>query len=200
MKRPGTEPDSFTLNNTVDLLWKREFDQYRKRQIPHPIMIKNQIDAIPFMHESINQWRSYKAGGIRFINNDGIELYGVIDDICITPKNELIIVDFKATAKHKQFMTYNARNQWKDSNKRQMAFYANLFKQNGFSIHNTGYFIYSTARKDMPHFNQKLDFESALLPCDIDDSWIDPTVQEILYCLDQSMPPEANKECLFCKF
>ena len=39
----------FTLNNAVDNLCKNEFDFYRRKQQPHPIFIKNNIDAVPFI-------------------------------------------------------------------------------------------------------------------------------------------------------
>ena len=46
---PGTP--GWTLNETTDLLLKKEFDICRKNQIPHEIFKKNNIDyLIPFQH------------------------------------------------------------------------------------------------------------------------------------------------------
>src|SRR4029077_16162998 len=70
MKRPGMDSDSFSLNNAVDTLWKKEFDVYRVQQIPHPIMIKNKIEAVPFKHEQFESWRNYRSGGVRFVDPD----------------------------------------------------------------------------------------------------------------------------------
>ena len=39
--RPPSFP--FNLNNAVDELLKNEFDTYREKQEPHPIMIENRI-------------------------------------------------------------------------------------------------------------------------------------------------------------
>ena len=49
---------TFTLNNAVDNLYKNEFDLYRKEKKPHPIMIKNNLDCIPYENENLDQWRN----------------------------------------------------------------------------------------------------------------------------------------------
>ena len=203
MKRPATERDFFALNNAVDILWKKEFDHYRKQQLTHPIMVQNKIDAIPFEHELLLcRWRNYKSGGIKFIDlQNGIELSGVIDDLWFNQKTqELIIVDYKATAKHTEFMTYAVKTKWTVANERQMSFYAYLFKKNNFAVHATGYFIYSAVRTNTPFFDNKLDFQSAVLPCWIDDSWIEQTLKDIRSCLDQTKLPEPAKDCEFCEY
>lgn len=200
MKRPGTDPDSFSLNNAIDILWKKEFDVYRDQQIPHPIMTKNNIEAIPFKNELFDNWRDYKAGGIRFVDsNNGLEFFGIIDEILINSDNELIIIDYKATAK-KGKTILNDSNKWLISNKRQMSFYAFLFKKHGYKVHSTGYFIYSIANNDKPFFNQKLEFESTVLSYELDDSWVEQIIQEIRICLNQPDAPRPAADCNFCKF
>ncbi|MBP6869713.1 PD-(D/E)XK nuclease family protein [Candidatus Babeliales bacterium] len=200
-KRPKVDADSFALNQAVDFLWKREFDLYREEQAPHPIMVQYKIDALPLQYVSLQKWRDYKLGGIRFVHQDyNIELFGVIDDLWINHKNEIIVVDYKATVKHSQFMTYTTRTKWTEGNERQMSFYAYLFKQNKFLVHNKGYFIYSAARKHAEFFNQRLDFESTIVPCPIDDLWIEITLQGIRSCLSQSYLPKAALGCEFCGY
>ena len=44
--RPPSFP--FNLNNAVDELLKNEFDTYREKQEPHPIMVENRIKALPY--------------------------------------------------------------------------------------------------------------------------------------------------------
>ena len=46
IKRPGLDPDSFSLPKAVDKLVKDDFDFYRKQQEPHPIMVQNNIEEI----------------------------------------------------------------------------------------------------------------------------------------------------------
>ena len=164
---------------------KNEFDSYRIQQKSHPLMIKNDIEAIPFIHESLPVWRNHRAGGIRFSDIDnGIELFGVIDDIWINPQGELIIVDYKATAKQGKF-GLNLSNSWNSINNRQVAFYAYLFQRNGFKTHDTGYFVYCIADNDKPALNGKLEFETKVVSYQIDYSWIAKTIHNILTCLNQ---------------
>ena len=199
-KRPGADPDFFSLNNAVDSLLKNEFDEYRKQKKAHPIMTQYNIEAIPFMHELLPNWRSYKTGGIRFcdyINN--VELFGVIDDIWINLQHELIIVDYKATARQGS-VVLNLNYNWNITNKRQASFYAYLFKKHGYQINNTGYFIYSIANTDKSTFNEKLEFEMRVLPYQIDYSWIEKAIQDIRNCLDQEFVPAPKYDCNYCNF
>lgn len=200
MKRPGMDSESFSLNNVIDALWKKEFDVYREQQAPHPIMIQNNIEAIPFKHVLFEGWRDYRTGGVRFVDTvNALELSGVIDDLWVNPDNELIIVDYKATAKHGR-VVLNDSNKWLVSNKRQMSFYAFLFKKHGYKVHGTGYFIYSIADNDKPVFDQRLEFNSTLLAYELDDSWIEEVAQDIRACLDQPGAPRQADDCNFCKF
>ena len=47
----------FLLNSAVDNLYKNEFDYYRKKEEPHPLMIKNNVSAIPYAHKDLDIWR-----------------------------------------------------------------------------------------------------------------------------------------------
>lgn len=200
MKRPGMDSDLFSLNNAIDALWKKEFDFYREQEMPHPIMTKNKIKAIPFKHELFDGWRDYRSGGIRFIDSDNkLELYGVIDDLWINSDNELIVVDYKATARKGKIILSDS-NKWLISNKRQMSFYAFLFKKHGYKVHDTGYFIYSIADNGKPLFDQKLEFDSSILSYEIDDSWVEEVIQDMRSCLDQTNAPKPAADCEFCKF
>ena len=38
----------WALNVAVDELLKKEFDQYRKEQKPHPIMVKHKLNFVPY--------------------------------------------------------------------------------------------------------------------------------------------------------
>lgn len=200
MKRPSIDPDCFSLNNAVDLLLKNEFDKYRREQKAHPIMIKNKIEAVPLVHESFPAWRNYKSGGIRFRDDaNGIELYGIVDDVWINPQQEFIIVDYKATAKQGS-KALNLSNSWNSSNKRQMSFYAFIFKKCGYTIHHTGYFLYSIADNNKPALNEKLEFETRVVSYELDDTWVEATLQDIRYCLDQRMVPVSAATCEVCRF
>ena len=65
--RPPSLP--FTLNSAVDNLCKNEFDFYRAKGKPHPMFIKHGIEAVPFAHEKMDEWRN-NFKGIRYRNED----------------------------------------------------------------------------------------------------------------------------------
>lgn len=199
-KRPGIDPDVFSLNKAVDTLWKKEFDEYREKQLPHPIMAAHNIDAVPLKYYLLSDWRNYKAGGIRFFDDSsGIEFFGVVDDIWINSSNELIIVDYKATSKQKRYVAIDITDKWKNSNQLQIEFYASLFRKNGYLVNDTGYLICSFVQ-DKKAFDQRLDFESYLQPCVINDAWVEVIINDIRSCLEQDKMPPFNENCEFCKF
>ncbi len=53
---------AFTLNSATDTLLKKEFDICRAKSKPHPLMKKYKIDAVPFQHEKMGEWRENFKG------------------------------------------------------------------------------------------------------------------------------------------
>ncbi|MEK7195231.1 MAG: hypothetical protein AAB655_00890, partial [Patescibacteria group bacterium] len=88
-------PPPYTINSAIDYLLKQEFDIYRGKGTPHPIMVKNNIDAIPYKHEKMNEWR-HNFTGVRYHHKPTDFLVtGAVDDVWVNPKGELIVVDYK---------------------------------------------------------------------------------------------------------
>ena len=58
----------WALNVAVDELLKKEFDQYRKEQKPHPIMIKHKLNFVPYKHKDLDVWRNSLKGGISYLD------------------------------------------------------------------------------------------------------------------------------------
>ena len=57
------------------------------------------IDAVPFKHEMMDEWRE-NFKGVRFLHEPtNLLITGAVDDIWQNPTGELIVVDYKATAK-----------------------------------------------------------------------------------------------------
>jgi len=98
----------FNLNSAVDHLLKKEFDHYRTNSEPHPLMLKHKVNALPFQHEKLEDWRKNQRG-ISYLHEETQFLVaGAIDDVWVNPSGELIIVDYKATSKSK--------DRWKSTN------------------------------------------------------------------------------------
>ena len=68
---PGTP--GWTLNETTDLLLKKEFDKCRIAQKPHRIFIKYGLNhLVPFLHKDMDKWRDSLRHGLstRFKNTN----------------------------------------------------------------------------------------------------------------------------------
>lgn len=193
--RPPGYP--FTLNTAVDHLLKKEFDSYRSKGIPHPLMDAYNVDAIPFQHKDMDVWRENFKGISHFHKNTGFTVSGAVDDVWVNPKGELHVVDYKATSKD---TTPTLDAPWQDSYKRQMEIYQWLLRRNGFTVSDTGYFVYANGRKDAEAFNGKLEFEMVILSYTGSDSWIEGTLADIKQCLDDTMFPKPGTECDYCVY
>jgi len=201
VKRPSGP--SFTLNNAVDELFKREFDTRRAAGEAHPLMTAYGIDAIPFQHEQLEEWRDALRKGIGY-HHEPTNLYlrGGIDDVWVTPSDELIIVDYKATSKK---VGPSTEEDLYPSYKRQMEIYQWLFRKNGFKVSPTGYFVYANGKSDEKAFDAKLEFDIKLIGYTGDDSWVEPTVFKMKEMLTSEEIPEVGTAfgggpCDFCTY
>ena len=186
VKRPSMP--SFTLNNAVDELFKREFDIHRAGATTHPLMKKYGLDAVPFQDERMEEWRDALRRGISFLHEPtNILVRGGIDDVWVTPQGELIIVDYKATSKK---VGPSSPDYLYDSYKKQMEVYQWLFRKNDFSVSPTGYFVYANGKADAEAFDAKLEFDIELIPYTGSDTWVEPAVfalKEML--MSDEIPP-----------
>lgn len=195
IKRPSGPPMS--LNIAVDGLLKKEFDAHRAQQTAHPFMKEYGIDAVPFAHPSMDEWR-HNFTGVRTVHTPtNLAVFGAVDDIWSTPEGELIVVDYKATSKAQE-VSLDAP--WQISYKRQMEVYQWLLRQNGFAVSPTGYFVYVNGRTDLEAFDGKLEFRVKLLPYTGSDAWVEDTLLRIRKCLRSSRIPKAAGDCEYCAY
>lgn len=197
----GVAPPSgppFSLNNAVDALLKNEFDQYRLKQEIHPLMKDAGIDAIPFQHEKIEEWRDALHKGITYLYpGTNLVITGGVDDLWVDKAGRLVVVDYKATSKNGQ-VSLDA--DWQISYKRQMSLYAWLFEKNGFRVSDTGYFVYCNGNAKLPAFNKRIEFEITVIPYKTDFSWIDAAIQSAYACLQSPKAPHPTESCTFCEY
>lgn len=188
----------FALNSAVDKLLKKEFDVHRAAKTAHPLMKEYGVDAVPMAHERMDQWRDSLGGGITYLHPDtNLVITGGIDDLWVTPKGALIIVDYKATAKDTEV---NLDADWQIGYKRQMEIYQWLFRRNGFEVSKTGYFVYVNGKTDRAAFDGRLEFDVKLIPYEGDDSWVDGTIRELYACLKRDEIPESGADCDYCAY
>ena len=192
--RPPGYP--FSLNSAVDALLKKEFDIHRRDKTAHPLMEQYSVDAVPFQHPQIDTWRE-NFKGIEYKHPaTGFVISGAIDDVWVDPKGELFIVDYKSTSKDEKIEVLD--KDWHEGYKQQMEVYQWLFRQNGFQVSDTGYFVYANAGKDKKAFDAVLEFEVTLVPHKGDDSWVGKTILQIKKCLDSAELPAAGDDCDYC--
>ncbi len=195
VNRPPMFP--YTLNSAVDTLFKKEFDIHRAKGEAHPMMKSYKIDAIPFQHEKIDDWRN-NFSGIQFLHEPtNLLIFGAIDDVWINPQKELIIVDYKSTAKSGEI---NLDAEWQIGYKRQMEIYQWLFRRNNFKVSDTGYFVYANGKTDKEAFDSKLEFDVKILPYKGDDSWVEETIIQAHKCLMGDEIPLHDPDCDYCGY
>ena len=154
---------AFTLNSATDTLLKKEFDVCRREGKPHPLMLKYNVDAVPFRHPDIDEWRENFKGVQYHHKPTNLLITGAVDDIWVNPERELIVVDYKSTSTTKE-IDLDDGTRWKEGYKRQMEIYQWLLRRNRFTVSDTGYFVYVNADTGQDAFDSKLVFEEQLIP------------------------------------
>jgi CRISPR/Cas system-associated exonuclease Cas4 (RecB family) len=197
--RPSSPP--FNINKAIDELLKKEFDAYRAKAEPHPMMLDNQIKAIPYQHKDLDTWRHNFTGVTYLHKPTNLHVFGAIDDVWATEAGELIVVDYKATAKDKEV---DIDSEWQIAYKRQMEVYQWLLRQNGFKVQNTGYFVYTNGRIDLDGFHNRVEFRTKVIPYTGNDSWVEPTILQMKACMEGDMPAVGlaamGGDCEFCSY
>lgn len=199
IRRPSGPP--FRINTAIDELLKKEFDVYRTKKLPHPMMEEFGVAATPFAHDELDKWRQNFVGVQAVHKPSNLLVTGAIDDVWANEKGELIVVDYKATAKQAD-VTIDA--DWQIAYKRQMEVYQWLLRQNGFKVNDIGYFVYANGRLDLDGFNNKVEFKTKIIPYAGDDSWVDDTLVKMKECLEGDMPAVGTAAmggpCDFCEY
>ena len=197
--RPSSPP--FNINKTIDELFKKEFDVYRKDKKPHPLMVEFGLDATPFNHDQLDTWRDTFVGIISIHEPTNLHVFGGVDDIWVDPSGKLIVVDYKATSKDREV---SIDSDWQIAYKRQLEVYQWLLRQNGFDVSDTGYFVYTNGRMDLDGFNDRVEFKTKLIPYIGKDAWIEPTLIKMKKCMDGDMPAVGRSamggDCEFCAY
>ena len=199
---PGTP--GWTLNETTDILLKKEFDECRAKQIPHRLFAPNGLShVVPFDHPEVDNWRDSLHHGLMLRHKDkSIILTGGVDDIWQdTRTNQLIVVDYKSQAKYgrvdkKEYLD----DPYHDGYKIQMDFYAYLLSGMGFDVHSTSYFLVCNAKRDDDGFYKTMNFEEYLVPYDWNIDWIESKVDEMVALMNQHKIPEAHRSCKNCAY
>jgi len=163
-------------------------------------MEKYDIDAIPFDHPDIGIWRDDVKkfeGASYFHKPTNLKICGIIDDIWVNPKNELYLVDYKSTSTSREI---SLEDEYKQGYKKQVEIYQWIFRQNGFKVSDTAYFVFANALKTPEKFDGILEFEMQIITHKGDDSWVEKTLFEIKKCLSANTLPAPAENCEYCAY
>ncbi len=199
IRRPSSPP--FRINSAIDELLKKEFDVHRKKGTPHAIMQEYSVEAIPFAHDDLDKWRENFVGIQVLHQPSNLLVTGAVDDIWVNSNQELIVVDYKATAKASEV---NIDSDWQIAYKRQIEVYQWLLRQNGFKVSDTGYFVYANGRLDVEGFYDRVEFRTKIIPYRGSDKWVEKTLMQMKDTLEGDMPEVGTAAmggpCDFCEY
>lgn len=190
---------AFTLNIAVDELLKKEFDMHRAQGTAHPLMDTYGIQAVPFADKRMGTWRENFEGVEAKHEPTGFRVCGAVDDIWVNKEGEVMVVDYKATAKDGK-MDVLSDTKWENQYKRQMEIYQWLLRQNGLRVSDTGYFVYVNGKKDNEAFDGKLEFDVTIIPYTGKADWVEGCLLEIKKCLVSETIPTPSEECEYCPY
>ncbi len=202
LQAPGTP--GWTLNETTDLLLKREFDECRKQQIPHRICIEYGLDyLIPFEHPDMDKWRdSLRHGLISRFKKTNIILSGGIDDIWMDTRNEeLVIVDYKSQASnYEPNQEFYLSSAYHNSYRIQMDFYAFLLKSMKFIVSPFSYFLVCNADRHAGGFYGKMIFSETLIEYKHSTKWVPKEIKQMINVMNSIELPDSNPSCKNCAY
>lgn len=192
-----SRPDNavYSLNLAVDHLLKREFDHYRLKGEPHPVMQLFGIEAVPFRHKELTTWRDTMRGVRSVHHESNFEVFGIVDDLWVHEDGSVAVVDYKATSSP-MTPTLDGR----ESYLRQLEIYQWLLRQNGLTVSDTAYILFANASKEKESFNRTLEFTLSVHPYIGSDAWVEDALLAAKEALMQVQPPPSTQGCVWCKY
>ncbi|MDO8424885.1 MAG: PD-(D/E)XK nuclease family protein [bacterium] len=187
IKRPPPYP--YALNMAVDVLLKEEFDEYRRKGEPHPLLIAHNIPAKLFPNQDLlNQWRS-NFSGIRFYDKDlDATLFGAVDDVLQFPDGKLAPLDYKSTGS-------SVANVY-DRFQLQMDIYTLLLEKNGFETPRKGYLAFYIVDKKNG-FIDRLPFRKELQEIETNPLGVMDIFKDAVAVLRKNDSPQHSQDCQF---
>ena len=189
------------LNSATDVLLKKDFDEYRQRQEPHPFLLKKGLGhLIPLQHEDFQRWTMALQLGLNTIHEEtNLKVGGGLDDVWLnTETDQIHVVDYKSTSSGKEGNVISLDN--RPYIKTQIEFYQWVLIKNGFDVSSTGYVLYVDGDRFAPggmlgEDDATMLFKVSLLDFEGNTDWIEPVLFEIRDALDSPTCPEHQPEC-----
>ena len=189
IKRPPPFP--YTINNAIDYLLKQEFDVFREKGKPHPIMTENSIDAIPYQNEKLKEWRHNFTGVRHEHEPTDFTVFGAVDDVLEFSDGKLAPLDYKSTGS-KTGTVY-------DRFQLQMDVYTFLLEKQGYKTVRKGCLAFYIVDKENG-FNDKLPFRKEIVMIDTDPTYVQGIFKEAVNVLKGDKPVNHSPDCQYGKW
>lgn len=202
----------FNINEATDVLLKRDFDRYRGAEQTHPFLLRiGHGHLLPFSHSDFEMWtQSLHFGAEGRMNTvhaaTNLKIGGGLDDVWLNrDTGQIHIVDYKSTSQKSEGKRITLDDPWKAAYKRQMDLYVWVMRRKGFDVDRIGYFLYCDGDRFskydfLGHTDAHMRFEMSLIPYEVDDTWIEPTLSEIRNCLEMDESPAHADRCEYGSF
>lgn len=194
IRRPSLP--GFLINTAVDTLLKKEFDLHRVGQTPHLLFDKFGIQAVPFQHPKIDTWRENFEGVEHTDPDTDLVVSGAIDDLWQLDTGQVVVVDYKSTAKEELDMS----SKWIQNYYRQLEVYQWLLRHNNLNVADTAYILYANGDIGAEAFDGKVNFKMSLHKHIGNTDWIPATLQDIKETLESAEIPDAGDDCEHCEY
>lgn len=190
IRRPPPYP--YALNSAVDALLKEEFDAYRRRNEPHPLLVQNNIPAKLFGNQKLlDRWRD-NFKGIRYVDPVlNATLFGAVDDVLEFDGGKLAPLDYKSTGS-KVANVY-------DRFQLQLDTYTFLLEKNGYPTTRKGYLAFYIVDKDKG-FIDRLPFRKEIHEIETNPSDVYETFKDAVTVLRADAPPPHSQDCPFGRY
>lgn len=190
IKRPTPYP--YILNSAMDALLKEEFDTYRAKKLPCPLLEENNIKAHLFRNQKLlNQWRNNLAGIRYFDETLKATLFGVVDDVLEFEDGKIAPLDYKSTG--------STIAKVYDRFQLQLDTYTFLMEKNGFQTPRKGYLAFYIVDKSRG-FIDRLPFRKDVKEIETNPSDIYEIFKDAVNVLKQNTPPPHSQDCQFGKW
>lgn len=188
------QPQGFpmALNIAMDNLLKVEFDEFRARGEPHPLLVEHGVSARLFPDlAKLQEWRNNRKG-LRWTDSlTGYTLFGAIDDLLEFPDGRLAVLDYKASgaAEAKVYPSYQL----------QLDVYTYLLQRMGYPTAPKAYLAYFLAVK-VDGFRGRLPFKGTILEVEPQTERVGELFRDAISLLDSQRAPEPGEACEVCRW
>ena len=183
------------LNSQVDNMAKLMNDFHRENEKTPKLLEENELLLANI--DELSSWRN--INGMKYFDeNRNVTICGGIDDLYVNSKGEYVIVDYKSTSTQKRILQQSDVFNNGEIYKRQLEIYKWILENKKLKMSSIGYLHYfnaSTIRKDLDF---SLEFEQTLVPIELDTSWIDSIIDEMLLVIKNNTCPPMNDKCDRC--